>query len=662
MPKTPSEVEQRRVLNWVNEQFQLADEHRRSYQDKWDAWEKLYRGKVDNPTWWSNEDSKWRSKIFVPISFTLVETIVPRLVQGLFAERPFWDMVAKDKSSEPARDAAMEYMEFLVYQMMGFFKQFVRGLKEAPKKGTAFYKVFSRPRINYAWQMKGRIRRTIERVPQMVMLPEMRPVSIYDLWFHPLAKDVNGPDGALFTAEKVRVPKRKFQALKDLPGYFNIKRVQDTSFPVKEEEEDWASYEYRNLTPPQERAREDFVEVFEVYGDYDLRGKGNLVPVRTRVANRSIIISIDEMDNSDKPYWRSRYGLNENDIYGISSIEPITDLQDTVNTFVRQRLDNSTMLNWGMFKRRRGANIEDACVKPGKFIDVNRMEDLEQLVINDHTGGLMNDVAFLSMVIDRVTGVNDYIRGTGEAGKQTAFEVGTLVQESHARFDLALRMIREEGLTQALDLIWNEALRVLPRKFDIRVLGKDAAEFKRQRADNIIGNFDWEIKIPPYQGNRMLMATKLQTALASAAQFPQFVQGAEVLFKHLFEALEVPYPQDFIVDPNKKFEIQSASVEALIENEMAMQDNVPEPDVDENHAVHLQVHTKGDPRIAEVMVDHIALHEIYLEQSQGGAGSQAPGAQEGPERMPEESENIRIDSIRESPGTEGPMNGRREAG
>lgn len=659
MARTPSVEEQERALRWVRTERDQSEENRRDYSVKWDTWEKMYRSYSTDPTWWEKNDKDWRSKIFVPVSFTVIETIVPRLVSGLFgASGSFFRMMPTTQGSKDAAKAAQQYMEFLVYQEMDFFMQFMRGLKAAPKMGTGFFKVYSAPEVEWSWAWgrgilgfkKGRKRKRTVR-----MRTHVEPVNIYDLWFHPLAKEINGPGGAASIIERIRLKKARFQWLTDNPNYFNIEKVKDTDYPSDEAQESDVRYTTRGLTMPGAEAKRAYVHIYEACGDYDLEGNGKLQPTRIRVANDRVVISLDPVPET-KPYFKIDYGLNEDDIYGQSALEPIVDLNDSVNTFVRQRLDNSTMLNWGMFKKRKGADIGDATVKPGKFFSLQRMGDLEQLKISDHTGGLMNDVAFLSAVIDRTTGVNDYVRGGGAQGKQTAFEVGTLVQESHARFDLALRLMREEGLTKALDLIWDEAVGHLDPTFSMRILKEDVVEFRKQTLGNILGTFDWRIEVPPYQGNRMLMAQRLNMALQTLGQIPGVGQRMDKLISALMEALEIPGGDEAVADPMKKYEIVSQAQEASAENQLVtINEPIGEPEQDENHEVHLKVHQNVPEQARELMVDHVNVHQQYLQSEQqaaGGVPGQEQGAPEGgiPGRGTAESEDIRQDQIRSGPG------------
>src|SRR5688500_1494416 len=74
-PTTPERHQE--LLNWFMEQWQAADKARQPLVVRWRRFYKLSRGYT------IRRKGDWRSKVFIPIAFYVIEAVLPRLMAQL---------------------------------------------------------------------------------------------------------------------------------------------------------------------------------------------------------------------------------------------------------------------------------------------------------------------------------------------------------------------------------------------------------------------------------------------------------------------------------------------------------------------------------------------------------------------------------------------------
>ena len=128
-PKT--EEEHGKLVAWCNASFQAADDARKPFENRWDRFYKMYHSYVQRTK------GDWRSKVFYPISFWIIETVYPRIMAQLpkFLCKPLRaDSVEAAKAMEEALDWTTANARPKLYVEMS--KQW----KQALKYGTGILK------------------------------------------------------------------------------------------------------------------------------------------------------------------------------------------------------------------------------------------------------------------------------------------------------------------------------------------------------------------------------------------------------------------------------------------------------------------------------------------------------------------------------------------
>lgn len=186
------------------------------------------------------------------------------------------------------------------------------------------------------------------------------------------------------------------------------------------------------------RSTGKMVEVFTFYGEvpeYLVTGKESdkkKVPVKMVCSGNGGVITLhlierntfkDKFGNAIKPYEEGWYTKLPWSWYGISPAWKVLDLQEYINTTVNIRVNRNTVAQYGIFKMRSGAGIRQkdfARLGSNGVIKVERMDDLEQMNVNEVGAGSYNDEAMAKQWASEVTSAFDIVRGAPTPASATA--------------------------------------------------------------------------------------------------------------------------------------------------------------------------------------------------------------------------------------------------
>ena len=137
----PDEEEQKKVLTWANTAFNDAEGGRKELEDRWLKYYKMYRS-------WAGKRpaGDWRSRVWIPVSFYVIETIVPRLVAQL---PKFTVMPVGPEDSDGAKQ--MEYLLEYVSTQNDLYLELVKCFKSALIYGTGIAKTLYDEK--FAWNI-----------------------------------------------------------------------------------------------------------------------------------------------------------------------------------------------------------------------------------------------------------------------------------------------------------------------------------------------------------------------------------------------------------------------------------------------------------------------------------------------------------------------------
>ena len=158
----PDEAAHAELLGWCMSAWNAAESAKRVREDKWRKFHRVYRAWVE-----TQEVPDWRSNLSIPYTFSIIESIVPKMVAQLpgFVCLPVGpEDVAPAKLMENRLENAADVSELYV--------ELIKAIKTSLKFGSGILK-------NY---FKQDIRRAYERVPKMEMvdLGGLEPVTDAD--------------------------------------------------------------------------------------------------------------------------------------------------------------------------------------------------------------------------------------------------------------------------------------------------------------------------------------------------------------------------------------------------------------------------------------------------------------------------------------------------
>lgn len=300
--------------------------------------------------------------------------------------------------------------------------------------------------------------------------------------------------------------------------------------------------------------------------DERLSGKSNLELLHYWERGRHAILINREQALYDGPnlYWRhnelpfcvASYDRLPNEVYGLSAMQIIYDMQEEVNTLHNQRLDNASMNINNMWLRIRGADIseEQLVSRPNGIIDVDNPEDLQPLEKNPLPQEAFASEDRLNKDLEDSLGTPPSIRGVEGQVSQTATEVNTTTDNALGRFESKIKLFEESvinRLARQMDL--NNQQFISDTRL-ARIDVENEAEWREIRPEDLIGEFDYSParNTTDLAANKEIRREQLSEVINMMlrAGVP-FIDYPELIMEWL-ETLDLTSPEKFLVDSDER--------------------------------------------------------------------------------------------------------------
>jgi hypothetical protein len=511
-PKT--EDEHARLLSDVLEAFQAADQARSQYVERWQRFYRLRRSYV------KRKKGDWRSKIFVPVAFWNIETVLPRLV----AQLP--KGIVKGVGPEDVEGAeAMEDLLTWSENRCGLFLELVKSTKSCLTYGTGILKTYHR-RVTKPFIRPAGYGAESEAVPmtdpetggpfvdvdgEPVMAspngqeaseqpdtyevydgPAADYVDIENFWpapeatgmndaryvFHRMFRDLN------HIAEFVK------KGVYRMPGNMGASDITSEEEPAQQRA---ASVELGTLAKDPTRKP---VELLEFWTEEQV----------ITVANRKAILRVQKNPflHGEIPFVRMVDYLIEGEFWGQGEIEAIEGLQDVMNALVSQRIDNVRLTMDKMFMVMKGAvgDLRDLRVRPGGVIEVDTSNTgtLEQSImpldLGDVTSSAFAEVEQVERFIEKVSGISGYEMGTDAPSlNDTATGIALIQEAGNTRQAFKTVLAEMTGLTRLARHFGSIIQQFWDTERVVRLVGDKGEDiFQTFTPDAIQGAFDYDIE------------------------------------------------------------------------------------------------------------------------------------------------------------------------
>jgi hypothetical protein len=501
--------DQQKNLNKYMTRIEAAEQYRdNSYKELWARCYKRYRNHVDELV-----DPKTkkivtdRSNISIPYCFLQVETILPRIIEVLFANRPYITVMDREPSDLPGAKRMETLLDWQMNERFDIQDLFHHGIKECCIYGTAI------GYTGWKWEQREVIKK--QQVPvtepdpltgaEMPMLDDMeqpitewQPVKTNEIdyddpeakfidlglfYADPSAEDI---DDARYCGHDEFKTKDELQQMVDL-GLYKIDWKKVPKDRPRNEAKDYRMSSVGLPTNNDQVEDNDDDALYRVTHYWE--DNKHVV-----ILNRAYIAADGENPfwHRRKPYRKGVYTLVPHEFYGMGIIEMMEDLQDELNTERNMRIDFRAFLLRRMFKIRRGANIKKEQLKwrQGGYIEVDDMDDVMEFGVSDVAGSSFAQESTIKQDMQDCSGAQDVVMGTA-GNRETATTTMTKDANASMRFKLLISSLEKKLLVGLTRLIMQNNQQFIDAPKWIRVTGEDGGNQPTQIApEEIQGEFD----------------------------------------------------------------------------------------------------------------------------------------------------------------------------
>ncbi len=400
-------------ITYIVNLYQSSKQWREPYEKRWKRFYKLYRN------WRDPSTQPFKSNIFVPYIFSIVESVVPKMLGTIFNTRPILAVSARKGASENLARLLERLLEYqLDDEQLEFFTKILEFFKESVIYGTSFMKVV--PKFN-------------DDEAASFNYIDVEPIDLFNVFPDYRARSVRRMKHIIQLAY---VDYDELLALESAGFYKNVKKVVDYCEGMSKVDE----HKRKRLTD---------IGILDEYG-YDASRKvvevleywdGEKICVVG--ARREIFKEEENPFNGLLPFIMARYIPVQHELYGVGIPEVSESLQEELNTVRNQRMDNVNIIINRMFIANKYADIDfDSLTSyPGNVILTNDINAIQPLATPDITKSAYMEEEIIKRDIDNATGEYEYSRGATPPRKETATGIVRLQQASNIRFDTVVKSL-----------------------------------------------------------------------------------------------------------------------------------------------------------------------------------------------------------------------------
>lgn len=523
----PTDDEGRRaMLKWINTIYEIGEEAKSGYREKWEQYYKYYRSYVKD-----RAKGDWRSRVWIGISFYVIETITPRLVAQLpgFTVAP-----VGPEDAEGAK--IMEELLKWASDKSGLYLELVKALKSALLYGTGILKTSydEQEKFNIMQQpvmqqqtmemptgeldiddqliyeqvpigeapvmdpMTGQPQMQMVRTPYVSYAgPVAEAVDIADFYVDPIADSI---ETARWVIHRVYRDKTYLE-----------EKFRDGTYK-RPDEESWNTY--LNRHSQLERTGSIGLGVGNTSAQYD-KDVYELLEVWTPTtvmaalaagSDATILLRAERnpFGHSEIPFVRIVDHLVPHEFWGIGELEPLEGMQKTINRLWNDRLDNVKLVLNTMFLASL-EYIEDPgslVARPGNVIKVKEGApgSLDQIVkplqLGEVTSSSYTEVAEVERMTEKISGVSPYQTGTDSASvNRTATGVALISEQGNTRFAHKVRIAELTGFRRLAEQYASIIQQFSPPQVTMRILNEIGEyQFRMIPADAIGGRYDFDVE------------------------------------------------------------------------------------------------------------------------------------------------------------------------
>jgi len=447
-----------------------------SKEKVWLQCEKAYLSKFDV----SQGTPKWKSRAFVPASFSAVENIHSQIMSGLFPNERFFDVKPMDDGYELRADAAKELLYQQTYAS-DYRTNVSHFLKQLITVGN------SAAIVDWSEEYSGD-----ERI-----FSGSRFKTLDMKYFHvdPYASDPQ-------TANKLRKYWLSYEEAEALqvfdPDALKLLKGTAGNGGISASQEDAnhiATAQAADMTSGVDKNRGS-IEITELWGTFEDDGEqyDNYV---CSVGNGVLLrLQPSPYEHGRDPFVFARYSVVAGEAYGIGALEPALPLQHLINSFTNQKVDELSIIINGMYKFKDDGviDIDNLISEPGAMFEVADMDNLQSVAPGSAVALAYQEISDLERKFEEATGAIKLVAGGTSDGTRTATEVMALTQSGNSRFNEVLAQIETSVIRPSLRMYLSNAAQFMDEEQAIRILGRDDVDeidaWTKIHPDDLRGRYD----------------------------------------------------------------------------------------------------------------------------------------------------------------------------
>jgi len=512
-------------VKYVVDLFEATKRWREPQETRWKRFYRLYRSHRDSTT------QPFKSNIFVPYIFSIVESVVPKMLGTIFNTRPIVAVVPRKGAAE---DMAKLLERLLEYQLdedqLEFFNKILEFFKESVIYGTSFAKII--PRFN-------------DDELATFNYIDIEPVDIFNIYPDYRAKSIRRMKYI------IQLSYMDFDELKELEKQKFYKNVDDLLTYVESNMnvDEWKKKRLTDIGIIDEYGYDSERKVVEILEYWD---KDKIITVGGR---KVILKEEDNPFGGLVPFIMARYIPVQHELYGIGIPEIAESLQEELNTVRNQRMDNVNLIINRMFIANKYADIDfDNLVSyPGNIILTNDVNAIKDLDTRDITKSAYQEEEIIKRDIDNATGEWEYARGATPPRRETATGIVRLQQASNVRFDTVVKMLEFTVIRSiAKVFLWLD-YNFLPPEEMAKIVGEEdfmklgGPEFFNQDIETILKQYSFQ---PMGSSTTAVKEVRIQQIMQAFQIFNNdpLINQIE-LRKMVFDALDIKNENKLLVEP-----------------------------------------------------------------------------------------------------------------
>jgi len=539
------EDEQKKLATAVSKRFQAAERARQAYEVTWLRYYKAFRSyrKMRKP-------GQWKSNVWMPITFSVIETILPRVCAALPSAKvnpigpedvqPGETLEETIKWAEDKSDLYPEQVKAVLSSLMygtgilktGVLERFGANIVQEPlleettvEEPTGELDIDQNPlMVTRQTQVPKIDPETGE--PMMTWTrqeyleyrgPHAECVDIENFFPDPLGDDVQTcrwvihrvyRDRAhmedLFAKGVYRLPdyvdERDWD--KKVEGsitYASVQRLNEVELGGGEVDTD----QPRDLFPVLEmwrKGKNNAVEVVTVAGE---SGQGVLLRAQKSPYSHNLLPFIRVVDH-----------IVPHEFWGIGEIEPIEGIQEALNQIWNARLDNVRLTLNQMFAVVIDylENPSDLIVRPGGIVRMKEGLPLnqvfQQIDLGDVTGNAYTEAAELEREAEKVSGVSPYQTGQDSpAYNRTATGVALISEQGNTRFSFKTKLAEATGYKTLVRMYASILQQYVPDDLMLRIKSGEAEQQMQLQQQMAMQQFQMMVQqgADPMEAQQMAM-------------------------------------------------------------------------------------------------------------------------------------------------------------